>query len=60
MLRNLKKGPKRVPELGFEVHNALLQEGSNGLDFDGFSQFSTLGANLGRNRILVTACFLKK
>ena len=59
-IRNLKKGPKRVPELGFEPHNALLQAGSNGLDFDGFSQFSALGAKPGRNPILATACFMEK
>ena len=60
VLRNLKKGPKRVPELGFEPHNARLQAGSNGLDFYGFSQFSAVGAKPGRNSILVMACFLDK
>ena len=53
-------GPKRVPELGFELHNALLQTGSNGLDFYGFSQFNALGAKPGRNPILVMASFLDK
>ena len=56
----MKKGPKRVPELGFEPYNALLQAGSNGLHFDGFSQFSALGAKPGRNPILALACFLEK
>ena len=62
MLRTLKfeKGPKRVPEQGFEPQNALLQAGSNGLDFDGFSQFSAFGAKPGRNPILAMACFLDK
>ena len=62
VLRTLKfeKGPKRVPELGFEPQNALLQAGSNGLDFDGFSQFSAFGAKPGRNPILPMACFLDK
>ena len=62
VLRTLKfeKGPKRVPELGFEPQNALLQAGSNGLDFDGFSQFSAFGAKPGRNPILAMACFLDK
>ena len=50
----------RVPELGFEPQNALLQAGSNGLDFDGFSQFSAFGAKPGRNPILAMACFLDK
>ena len=59
-LWNLKRGPKRVPELGFEPQNALLQAGSNGLDFDGFSQFSAFGPKLGRNPILAMACFLDK
>ena len=60
VLRNLKfeKGSKKVPELGFEPHNALLQAGSNDLDFYGFSQFSAFGAKPGRNPILVMACFL--
>ena len=58
VLRNLKKGPKRVPELEFEPHNALLQAGSNGLDFDGFP--SAFEAKPGRNPILVMACFLDK
>ena len=62
VLRTLKfeKGSKRVPELGFEPQNALLQAGSNGLDFDGFFQFSAFGAKPGRNPILAMACFLDK
>ena len=59
-IRTLKKGPKRVPQLGFEPHNALLQARSNGLDFDGFSQFNAFGAKPGRYPILVMACFLDK
>ena len=38
-----EKGSKKVPELGFEPHNALLQAGSNGLDFDGFPDSVLLG-----------------
>ena len=49
-----------APELGFEPHNALLQAGSNGLDFYGFSQSSAIGAKPGRYPILATACFLEK
>ena len=56
----MKKGPKRIPELGFETYNALLQAGSNGLDFDGFSQFSALGAKPGGNPIFARAYFSEK
>ena len=58
VLRTLKfeKGSKK----GFEPQNALLQAGSNGLDFDGFSQFSAFGAKPGRNPILPMAYFLDK
>ena len=62
VLQNLKfeKWSKRVPELGFEPHSALLQVGSNGLDFVGFSQFSAFGAKPGRNPILARTCVLEK
>ena len=58
--KRVQKGYLNWGSKYFEPHNALLQVGSNGLDFDGFSQFSALGAKPGRNPILAMACFMEK
>ena len=59
-LRNLKKGPKKSPQVGFEPQMYCYASGVNSLDFRSFPQFSALGAKSGRNPILVMAWFLEK
>ena len=49
-----------MPELGFEPQNALLQAGSNGLDFDGFPNSVLLGQNLAEILFLLWLAFWTK